>query len=145
MKNPSMEDVKAGYIAQFRKLRKPDLVVALARGGLFGGVLASHYFGVPMESVAYSAKAGNGGGIGEDFNLEVEGADRILVVDDIADTGETLSDVVAYLRKNTPHVDSVVAHCRPTAVFQPTASIWHLGHSDSEWVFYPWEVHPDDC
>lgn len=71
---------------------KPDLIIGPARGGLIPAVYLSHYYNVKMEPVNLSLR---------DFKtdlakvkIEIDNIlkyKRILVIDDIVDSGETLA------------------------------------------------------
>jgi hypoxanthine phosphoribosyltransferase len=69
---------------------RPDYVVGLTRGGLVPAVLLSHLLDVPMHTLKVQLRDGD-----TEMNCwmpedAVEGK-RILVVDDINDTGDTLA------------------------------------------------------
>jgi len=81
---------------------RPDYVVGLTRGGLTAAAMISHYFGVPMETLkpreesncwmaedAFGYVPADGRG---ESGTEVDPGCRkkILIVDDINDTGSTL-------------------------------------------------------
>jgi len=68
---------------------KPELVVGIGRGGLLAAVMISHYFGVKMNSLDISLR--DGGDTVSNCGLASDAYDgkRILVVDDINDTGAT--------------------------------------------------------
>lgn len=70
---------------------KPDYVVGLTRGGLIPAVMLSHYFDVPMHTLTVSFRDND---IGPESNLwmaeDAYQGKKILIVDDINDTGQTL-------------------------------------------------------
>lgn len=88
---------------------KPDYIVGLTRGGLLPAVMISHYFNVPCETLKVSLRDDNGqpesnlwmaeDAFGYDGNTEYYDGDadrvmkpkKILIVDDINDTGATLN------------------------------------------------------
>ena len=86
---------------------RPDYVVGITRGGLFPAVMISHYFDVPMHALGVSLRDNNQGpesnlwmaedAFGYDNNPETtikSNADlkkKILIVDDINDSGATLN------------------------------------------------------
>lgn len=85
-----------------------DTILCLARGGLRPGDILSRIFDKPlaiMSTSSYRADAGKVQGhldIGR-FIATPKGeiAGRVLLVDDLADTGVTLNAVVKRLRKTT--------------------------------------------
>lgn len=70
----------------------------------------------------------------------VEGKD-LLIVEEVCDTGRTLSYVVDYLRENGAHsVRTGVLHyksIRNETGFKPD---WFITETD-KWIVYPWEVN----
>jgi hypoxanthine phosphoribosyltransferase len=85
---------------------KPDYIVGLSRGGLVPAVMLSHYMNVPMHTLNVSLRDSNIGpetncwmaedafgyvsDVEADFDYRVT-AKRILIVDDINDSGATLN------------------------------------------------------
>jgi hypoxanthine phosphoribosyltransferase len=73
----------------------PDYIVGLTRGGLLPAVLLSHWFGVPCNTLKVSLRDGNDESesncrMSEDAYGYDKEPMRILIVDDINDTGATL-------------------------------------------------------
>lgn len=129
-----------GYLNCFRKLRKPDAVLALSRGGLFGGALASHFFDAPLIVSDYSARkdeAAQSSLLTECVKSLPTTVRSVLIVDDICDSGETLHNIKAALT----HLDvnTVVYHYRKNFLHTPTQFSVML-QDDDGWVTYPWEV-----
>lgn len=134
---------------------RPDYVVGITRGGLLPAVMISHYLGVPMKALNVSLR--DGGDTVSDCGMAEDAYDgkRILVVDDINDTGATLN----WIMKDWPDV------CHPNdcdrwekvwnenvrfaTVVDNLASDCEVGvyyagmevnkAEDDVWVEYPWE------
>lgn len=75
---------------------RPDYVVGLTRGGLIPAVMISHYFNVPMHSLNVSLRDSDIGPesncwMAEDSYGYQDSPKRILIVDDINDSGATFS------------------------------------------------------
>lgn len=100
---------------------KPDYIVGITRGGLTPAVMISHYFNVPMHTLNVSLRDNNDG-IGPESNLwmaedafgylETDSplkfdssiAKKILIVDDINDSGATLNWIMEDWRSGClPH------------------------------------------
>jgi hypoxanthine phosphoribosyltransferase len=77
---------------------KPDVVVGPGRGAYFPGVMLSHYFEVPFEGFRWQYRDGN---LQDESTLEhiidKHQSDKILIVDDINDTGTTLQSIDNYI------------------------------------------------
>jgi uncharacterized protein len=71
---------------------RPDYIVGLTRGGLIPGVLLSHALGIPMHTLKVQLRDNE-----QDTETncwmpeDVVDGKRILIVDDINDTGDTLA------------------------------------------------------
>jgi xanthine phosphoribosyltransferase len=134
---------------------RPDYVVGITRGGLLPAVMISHYLGVPMKSLDISLRDGgdtvSNCGMGED----AYDGKRILVVDDINDTGATLN----WIMKDWPDlchpndcdrwekvwnenvrfatvVDNLASDCEVGVYY---AGMEINKAEDDVWVEYPWE------
>lgn len=83
---------------------RPDYVVGLTRGGLVPANLISQYLGCRMETLKVSLRDSDSESesnlwMAEDaFGHEMDQPKRILIVDDINDTGATLN----YIREDWP-------------------------------------------
>ncbi len=62
---------------------------------------------------------------------------RVLVVDDIADSGETLAFIMNYLRENFPEIEfeSVTLFYKKTSIYEPN----HWVNEASAWIEFFWE------
>ena len=74
----------------------PDVVVGISRGGLIPGVMISHKLEIPFKPVHASTR---------DFPhwenyLPKPKDEKILIVDDICDSGETFVRLSEYIRDN---------------------------------------------
>jgi hypoxanthine phosphoribosyltransferase len=126
-----------------------DRIVGLSRGGLFPAVVMSHHMKVPMTAIEYSSKKGKGE-YKEYDNEHVFSSlksfqstpdERILVVDDICDSGHTLKEVVQRLNtiKNHPVVSyAIYFKHREEQVFTPDFFSYKIPE-DSPWIIFPWE------
>ena len=89
-----------------------DSVMGLPRGGLIPAVMVSHRLDLPLVTLPEP---------------------HTLVVDDIADSGVTLT--------NTPGIYTAVLHYKPhTSVFKP--NLYSVEYKGDDFLVYPWE-HED--
>ena len=86
-----------------------DSIYGIPRGGLIPAVILSHKLGLPMVDI-----------IGR----------NTLVVDDISDSGVTLS-------KMPGQFTAVLFHKPHTSCFTP--NVWSRLHEGDEWLVFPWE------
>jgi len=107
-----------------------DAIVAINRGGLLIGLIFSHQLNLPLHIIHP----------GKHFDLHRH--KKILLVDDISDTGNTFLKMIEQLKENNPTLDvvgdiySVSLHIKPHTKYVP-----NLYHKEvDEWVKYPYEV-----
>jgi len=135
------DDVKA---AEF----EPDVVVALARGGWFGGRCLCDFLGLDdLASLKVEHYVGTAAK-GEEAQIKypladgaVEGKD-VLVVDDIADTGQSIETAAECVRERNPSsVRTATLQLLQTSGHEPE----FVGERLDEWtwVVYPWNFVED--
>jgi len=114
--------------------------LAIARGGL----TLSHAYAQEVDnrrlfainSILYEKD--QKGQSCEIFNMpSLKEAKRVLILDDIVDSGQTISEILTLLRKCFPEVEFKVASLfyKPTAIIQPDYSV----HEATEWIEFFWE------
>ncbi|WP_456433761.1 phosphoribosyltransferase [Nitratifractor sp.] len=136
-----VEDIRAldRQIAPF----DPDTILAVARGGLTMG----HFLAIArdtrrlfaLNSIHYDGDEKLD--TLEIFNVpDLSGARRILVVDDISDTGETLAEVVRIVKEHNPEAQVKVAtlFCKHSSILQPDFCL----HEARQWIDFFWEIDP---
>jgi hypoxanthine phosphoribosyltransferase len=127
---------------------EPDVVVALARGGWFAGRCLCDFLGLDdLTSLKIEHYVG-AGEAGEEPEVRypmpegsVAGKD-VLIVDDIADTGQSMSHAEAYVEDRDPNaVRTATLQLLGTSEFEPD----FVGERLAEWawVVYPWNFVED--
>ena len=124
-----------------------DTILCLARGGMRPGDILSRIFNKPlaiMSTSSYRAEAGTQQG-----QLDIaryittpkgEIAGKVLLVDDLADTGKTLAAVIDQLRNNyTPITElrSAVIWTKGVSAFKADYSVESL--PTNPWIHQPFE------
>jgi uncharacterized protein len=123
----------------------PDWIVAIARGGLLiGGALG---YAIGLKNIAT---------INVEFYTDVDQRleapvvlppvldlidlenTRVLVVDDVADTGETLKLVVDLLTPAVAEVRSAVLYRKARSILAPD----YAWRSTDAWINFPWSTEP---
>ena len=123
----------------------PSVIIAIARGGM-----------VPAGSLTYRLGVKLTDAINVEFYTDVHQTlpdpvllapmldtesitgRRILIVDDVVDSGRTLALVVKLLRGFGAEVRSAVLYAKPTTVVEPDFC-WK--HTD-RWIVFPWSAKP---
>ena len=124
-----------------------DTILCLARGGLRPGDILSRIFDKPlaiMSTSSYRAEAGTVQGhldIGR-FIATPKGeiAGRVLLVDDLADSGVTLNAVVKMLKENYQPITELrtaVIWTKGVSTFQADYSVEDL--PTNPWIHQPFE------
>lgn len=129
----------------------PTHILGVSRGGLVPSVFMSHNLGIPLIPVCFSGA--DGAGDNKTFTEievlpEFDKKDVILIVDDICDTGDTLTKMVKYYKRQKIEVYAAVLYYKdnwlskdandPSHGFIPTFYMNRIGPL-SQWVTFPWE------
>ena len=121
----------------------PDVVIAVARGGL-----------IPAGAISYALGTKVCGSLNVEFYSDVAETlpepivlppmldtsalqdKRVLVVDDVADSGKTLELTVAILEDTGADVRTACLYAKPSTVFEPHYVLRHTG----KWISFPWSA-----
>jgi uncharacterized protein len=135
---------------------KPDYIVGINRGGLLPALKLSHYLGVPMETLTVSLRDGgqteSNCWMAEDAYGYMDSPKRILIVDDINDTGATLEwikkDWATSCAVNNERWEYVWNESTRFAVLVDNdSSPFEVNYAaetinkaeDDVWIVFPWE------
>jgi len=126
-----------------------DSLLCLARGGLRVGDVISRIFDMPLAILAassYREAAGRSQGaldIGRYITMtQNELSGSLLLVDDLVDSGVTLSRVVAHLKeryRTVTEVRTAVIWYKACSIVAPDFYVEHL--PTSPWIHQPFEVY----
>jgi hypothetical protein len=119
---------------------KPDLVVAVLRGGCPVGLIVSDLYGVEVEALKirhyHKWKRENHAKIIQPLQVKISGK-RVFLVDDVADTGESLKLAIRHLQRlKAAQVKVGTLHVKPWSSFVPD---YYVEQTDA-WIVYPWET-----
>ncbi len=123
----------------------PEIVIAVARGGL-----------VPAGSLAYALGLKLADAINVEFYTDVHetlpdpvlleplldtnaiSGKKLIVVDDVADSGRTLALVLEILEAQGAEARSAVLYAKPSSVVEPD----YVWKRTNEWIVFPWSAEP---
>ncbi|RPE74493.1 hypothetical protein EDF39_3305 [Frondihabitans sp. PhB161] len=124
---------------------RPDVVVAIARGGLLlagaisyaldtkmcGSINVEFYTGVNsvLEKPVILPPA---------LDAPALSGKRVLLVDDVSDSGRTLELVRDILRGHGADVHTVCLYSKPRTILEPD----HVWRHTSDWITFPWSALP---
>lgn len=117
-----------------------DVIVAIGRGGLTLGHLLSDFLRIPICSITIQSytdiqKQGEVH-ITEGLSSSIENK-RVLLVDDIADTGTTLTRATAYLTEFKPkHITTATLFYKPHSTLRPD----YFAKRTKQWILQPFEI-----
>ncbi|NGM88760.1 hypothetical protein G5B35_15750 [Parapusillimonas sp. SGNA-6] len=94
-----IDAVISGFVPQWRDAQF-DAVVAIARGGLAPGMMASTQLSLPLHALAYSRPDRS---VSWFTASQPAAGSNVLVVEDIAGRGTTLLDSIDFLRREGHH------------------------------------------
>ncbi len=124
---------------------RPDLIVSVARGGVFvAGLLAYALDCKNMHMVNVEFYTG----VGTTLEMPVMLAPvpdvvdfsnkRVLIADDVADSGKTLKLIHDFCRDTVAEVRSAVIYQKPSSAVR-CEYVWK--HTD-QWINFPWSDQP---
>lgn len=127
----------------------PDFLIGIGRGGLVPAVYLSHALGLPTLSVDHSAQVHDFAGAAlERLAARTREGERLLVVDDINDSGATIGKLRALLAE----AHAAEAHIRFATLLDNIRSTSRVDYRArtidraemKDWFVFPWEaVAPD--
>lgn len=132
--NRVLEEIKKFELdARGRWIDPVDGIVGLTRGGLIPAVILSHKLGLPMRSLDYSSKQGEGDKHHSNIIPDWFKNGRWIVIDDIVDSGYTFEEL------NRSNLNSVFCalYLRHVSRFKPKYYSTLL--ITDEWLGFPWE------
>ena len=124
---------------------RPDIVLAVARGGLtVAGALA--YALDVKNCFAMNVELYTGVGSRLDVPvvlpptldvLDIAGL-RVLIADDVADTGKTLDLVSNFIAGHVAEARSAVLYRKPWSIIEPD----YVWRDTDRWINFPWSTDP---
>lgn len=122
---------------------KPNLIVTIARGGLCSARMLSDLLTLPIAAFTIQSYTDlQQSGIPHiTYGLDASLHDKkILLVDDVSDTGKTFIRGLAYLEElgaAQQNVRTVATHYKPHASYKPD----FYAAETSDWIIYPYEPY----
>lgn len=131
---------------------RPDVIVALWRGGAPVGVAMHEFFAaagrdtkhIPLKCASYTGIGVNDGGV-EFFNpkpvLEVVAkAQKVLVVDDVFDTGKTAQAVLSLFKDVCSEVKFAAVYWKKEKNLSDLVPDYFVKETGGDWLVFPHEI-----
>ncbi|MDO5530573.1 phosphoribosyltransferase [Sutterella sp.] len=127
-----------------------DCLLCLSRGGMRPGDFFSRVYNMPLAILATSSYREAKGTVQSELDIadcmtglsELKG--RVLLVDDMVDSGKTIKEVIAHLKARYPKITEIrvaVLWWKAHSVLKPD---WHVAYlEDNPWIHQPFEVYDD--
>jgi hypoxanthine phosphoribosyltransferase len=126
---------------------RPMYVIAIGRGGFVPArivcdcLLISNLTSIRIEHWGTAATQYDHAIVRFPLSIDVEGCD-LLVIDDVTDTGETLTAAMEYLSLKDPgEIRSGVLQHKSSSSFTPDYYAEQV--TKWRWIVYPWALHED--
>ena len=135
-----LQDLKELYRNIDSKIGKPDAIIAIARGGLTMAHLLSLRWDLrevyTLNAISYQGDK-QGELVVKNIPSISEGFSKVLIVDEIVDSGKSLIKIVETLTALNPSVSFYTSAIfqKPTAIFQAD---FFLKEPD-DWIDFFWE------
>jgi hypoxanthine phosphoribosyltransferase len=128
-----------------------DQIICIARGGLRVGDVLSRIYEQPLAILSTHSYAAEGGTIRGELVIaehmtmtKPRLGERVLLVDDMVDSGHTLQAVHAELPQRFAHIRELrtaVLWWKACSVFKPDYWVDYL--PDNPWIHHPFEIYDD--
>lgn len=123
----------------FDEKKRVDVIVAISRGGLTLGHVLSDHLRIPIWTIAIQSYTD----IQTRGEIKITGKlqtsirnKRILLVDDVADSGHTFVRAINYLKRSSPKsITTLGVFYKPHSVFKPD----YFAQTTSKWILFPYE------
>lgn len=133
---------------------KPDLIVGLSRGGVVPAIKLSHYLDCTMHSLSIRMSDGIDNASNAVLAKYALQGKRILIIDDISDTGNTLNwlrdDWAKAIDDSPEQSDQLIFHktIKFATLVENSSSVFDVNYSGMKinkhetpdlWCVFPWE------
>ena len=139
--NQVLEQIKELGLKIKKDNFKPDILIGMIRGGLVPTRMLSKELGcndiycLRVRYVKKGKERTRNVRIIHGLNVDLTN-NKVLIVDEIADSGETLRLVTDYIKFFNPsEIKTAVIHLKETSKFNPDYFLVKV----NKWVNYPWD------
>ena len=121
----------------------PDYIVGVKRGGLVPAIKLSHLLSIPLIMMSCQLRDSKDNQVRLYEVEEISRDKNILIVDDICDSGTTLSEIISKFMYNNFEANNI----KTCSLVFNTAQNFLVNHYgriidraiDDSWIIFPWE------
>jgi hypoxanthine phosphoribosyltransferase len=121
----------------------PDYIVGVKRGGLIPAIALSHHLNKPLIMMSCQLRDSQDNEVRLYEVEEISRDKNILIVDDICDSGITLSKIMTKFIADGFNIDNI----KTSALFYNTEQNFVVDYTgrtinrdiDQRWIIFPWE------
>lgn len=128
---------------------KPDIIIGLTRGGWVPAMNLSDLLGIKdllalkVEHWGITATESGNAELKFPLRIDITGK-RILLVDDLTDTGESIKISIEYLKKLNPkEIKTATLLHKSQSIFKPDFYAREI--KEWKWLILPWNLTEDLC
>lgn len=122
----------------------PDYIVGVKRGGLIPAVKLSHIFNKPLIMMSCQLRDSNDKEVRLYEVEEIQNDKNVLIVDDICDSGITMSQIILKFYSNGFSIDNI----KTSSLMYNTSQNFIVDYYaqsidrsiDKRWIIFPWET-----
>ena len=131
---------------------KPDILIALWRGGAAVGVSMHEFFKasgwniqhIPLKCASYTGIGENAGEVTFTLGDEIFGllrkGDKVLVIDDVFDTGKTAKAVKARIDATGAEMRMACVYWKPEKNKTNLKPDYYVKNVGNDWIVFPHEI-----
>ena len=129
--------------------KKYDYIIAVARGGLPIGVILAHMMGIKtvltfQASIMASDEVGAEHStlkFGRNINFDCIKGKKVLLVDEVCDSGATLEGIKTFLETETKDIDAFVIATIDGHLKDGCRMPEYSCMTTDKWISFPWEKY----
>lgn len=140
----SWDDLTGHLLTMASQVRErseqPDLIVAIARGGLSVAHILSDLLHLPVASFTVSSYSGLTRNDDQHMSFELGGrldGRHVLLVDDVSDSGHTFVRAIKYLKKHGAYkITTAAIFTKPATLHPPDV----FAQQTDAWIIFPFDL-----
>ena len=118
----------------------PEIIISVNRGGCIPGIYLSHFIDKPHEAISIQFRNSDKGPNTKSIEKKIKNYKSVLIIDDINDSGRTISFIKELCKK----IHTEVHYAVLVNNLKSSVDVEYSGKSidskpDDSWYIFPWE------